>query len=238
MKNMRPKNNSLYALAIIAHPDDEAFLLAGTSLKFADENKTVGVVCVTRGEKGADRLHRNLRQDQIAKIRTKELQAACKILGCECKQVLDYPDGALDQADFEQLVGQLTEIVNHYQPQVVLTFGEEGIAGHKDHITIGLAAVAACKKAGLKPAEIWLSSIPSSLIQDYETHMEKRKVHHSHFAPKRLMGVPDEKLSKIDIHKYKDLKLKAIEAHQSQYLQGGVWPEALKSEWFEIVKLT
>src|SRR5438874_772108 len=67
----------IFALAIIAHPDDEAFLLAGTCLKFAAEGKKVGIICATHGEKGADRLNRQLTEAEMAAIRTKELHTAC-----------------------------------------------------------------------------------------------------------------------------------------------------------------
>jgi len=231
--NINPK---LYALAIIAHPDDESFLFAGTSLKFADEGKTVGVICATRGEKGADRLNRNLDPDQMAQIRISELKKACSILGCQC-ECFNYPDGMLDQLDFEKLVAELAGKIDHYQPEVVLTFGKEGISGHRDHITIGKAAVAAMEQASHKPQEIWRVSMPASAIVDFNDHLAKRKVHHSYFKEQPLKGVPDEQLLKIDVKKYAQRKHQALKAHQSQYLPEFVINIFLEYECFEVIKI-
>jgi N-acetylglucosamine malate deacetylase 2 len=230
-------NESIHALIIIAHPDDESFLFAGTTLKFQEEGKTVAVICATRGEKGADRLNRDLTPLQMAKIRTAELLGACNILHCECKKFFNHPDGALDKDNFDQLVTELTEEINSYQPKIILTFGSEGISGHRDHITIGRAAIAASKQAHPQPAEIWLASIPASKAVDFNHHMNQRKIHHLHFIKDHLRGVSDEKLTRIDVSKYKDTKIEALKAHQSQYVPHLTWPDFLEEECFEIIKL-
>ena len=234
---MSRHNRKLYALAIIAHPDDESFLFAGTIMKFKDKGKEVGVICATRGEKGADRLNRKFTPNQMAKIRTKELKQACDLLHCQCRRLFEFHDGGLDETDFEKLVSELTDEINSCQPQIVLTFGEEGISGHKDHITIGRAAIEACKQADPRPSEIWQASIPASMAEDFHNHTEKRKVHHLHYIKNHLQGVLDEKLKKVDVKKYQDQKLNAIQAHQSQYLPQLVWPHFLENEWFEVIKL-
>ncbi|HEV8601404.1 MAG TPA: PIG-L family deacetylase [Patescibacteria group bacterium] len=227
---------SIYGLAIVAHPDDETFLLAGTCLKFADEGKRVGVVCATRGEKGADRLNRNLSQPEMAKVRVKELQTACTIIKCAMVEYFDYPDGELDKADFKQLVQKLAEKIDQYKPAVILTFGEEGISGHKDHIVIGHAAVAAASAAKHKVNEIWLASMPVSAIEKFNQHLAERKVHHSHFQKQKLQGVADEKLMMIDIQKHAAQKHQALKAHKSQYLPRFVLDIFLKYECFEVIK--
>jgi LmbE family N-acetylglucosaminyl deacetylase len=233
--NISIKN--LYALAIIAHPDDESFLLAGTSLKFAEEGKSVGVICVTRGEKGADRLNRNLTEEQMAEIRSQELQKACNILKCQCTEFGNHPDGRLDQTNFDELVGELVQKINQYQPKIILTFGKEGISGHKDHIVIGKAAVAAAQKSNPKPKEVWLASMPVSAIDDFNAHLTTRKVHHSHFNEHLLKGVPDDQLLKIDISKYAEQKHQALKAHESQYMPSFVLDILQNYECFEVIEI-
>jgi len=231
------KHGSIYALAIVAHPDDESFLLAGTSLKFADEGKYVGVICATHGEKGADRLNRDLTEEQMSKIRSDELLRACSLLKCGCLGFFDYPDGGLDQIDFQELTDKLKNSIEELQPEIILTFGEEGISGHKDHIVIGRAAMAAAKKSAHKVREIWRASVPASAIDEFNEHLAGRKVHLSHFHEQKLQGVPDEKLLMIDISKYAEQKHEALKAHQSQYLPHFVLGIFLKHECFEVVTL-
>jgi LmbE family N-acetylglucosaminyl deacetylase len=231
------KNQLTYALAIIAHPDDEAFLLAGTSLKFAEEGKKVGVICATHGEKGADRLNRNLNQEEMAKIRANELQTACSIIRCEIIQYLDYPDGGLDKADFKLLVRKLAVKIEQCHPEIILTFGKEGISGHKDHVIIGEAATAAATASHHGVREVWRASMPASAIKKFNEHLALRKVHHSHFHTQELQGVPDNQLIMVDIQKYAEQKHEALKAHASQYLPQFVLDIFLKYECFEVVKM-
>src|SRR3989344_8539209 len=176
---MTEKNSKTYALAIIAHPDDESFLLAGTTLIFAEEGKSVKIVCATKGEKGADRLNRQFTEDQMAQIRASELENACGILGCSCAKFFNYPDGGLDQVNFDQLTADLKLAIEQLQPEIILTFGKEGISGHKDHVVIGQAAIEAAKNSRHKVREIWLASIPASVIKEFNEHLRSRKVHHA-----------------------------------------------------------
>jgi LmbE family N-acetylglucosaminyl deacetylase len=189
-------NEIVHALAIVAHPDDESFLLAGTSLKFAEEGKAVGVICVTRGEKGEDRLKRNLSEEQMAEIRLQELSKACSILKCKCTEHFDHPDGGLDQVNFDDLVKELKTKIEEHQPKIILTFGPEGISGHRDHMIVGKAALIAADQANPKPREAWLMSMPASAIDIFNEHQAKRRVHHSHyektmvalFFPRKCLG--------------------------------------------------
>lgn len=208
----------VYALAIIAHPDDEAFLFAGTSFKFDQQGKSLGIVCATGGEKGDSRLKKKLTKTQLAKVRCDELRAAAKILRADFVKFLNYDDGGLDKINFEKLAGQLSRLIDHYQPKLILTFGREGISGHKDHITIGQAAVAATKKSKHKVSEIWRASLPASVMKTFNKYLLKIRVHHAHFHPHLLKGVPDKRLQKVDIRKFRAKKLQALYCHKSQGL--------------------
>ncbi len=223
-------------LGIIAHPDDESFLFAGSSLRFWNEGKRVGVICATKGEKGADRLNRNLTKKQMAVERVVELKKACRIMKVSYLDFYNYPDGQLDQADFSKLITRLKKEIEKFQPKIVLTFGPEGVSGHRDHIAIGKATLDACKQARMKPEQIWLASMPRSLIKEFNEHLNKRKVHHSHFDKKSLKGVADNKLLVIPTGKYKGAKLKAIQAHKSQYVPDLVMKTFLTHEYFEVFK--
>ena len=225
-----------YALGIVAHPDDETFLFSGTSLKFAEEGKDMSVICATRGEKGADRLGRTLTGEQMAAERISEMQAAAKIIKVKNVEFFDYPDGSLDNADFSELVNKLVKKIQKYKPEIVLTFGWEGISGHRDHIAISKAALAAAKNSKI-PREVWMASIPASLIDSFNEHLSGRKVHHSHFKDDPLKGVTDDKLLKINIEKFAELKHEALKQHKSQYMPGFVLDMFQKHEYYEVIKL-
>lgn len=227
---------SIYALGIVAHPDDESFLFAGTCLKLAEEGKRTVVICATRGEKGADRLNRKLSMAQMAKIRVSEARKAGKIIKLAKVEFFNFPDGGLDRVNFAKLTAMLTKKIEKFRPVIILTFGREGISGHKDHIVIGKATIAAVKKSKHKPHEILLASIPASAIKLFNKHLATRKVHLSHFKPQILKGVPDKNLLKIDITKYSKQKYRALKAHESQYMPSFVLDILQKQECFEVLK--
>ncbi len=243
------KSNKLHALVIVAHPDDESFVFAGTILKFAKENKKVGLVCATRGEKGKDKLGRKFSQKQMAALREKELKNACKILKCKLLEFLDYKDGDLGKSFLGPLAKKLAYFIEKHRPKIILTFGKEGISGHKDHIIIGRAALSAAKKSKVRPLELWLASLPSSRIKVLEKYILARRVNHQHFKKGTLKGVADSKLLKIDVGKFRKEKLLALFCHKSQIslpdkkniFQRKALPNGrdnfLKHEYFEIIKV-
>ncbi|MEO8065470.1 MAG: PIG-L family deacetylase [Candidatus Doudnabacteria bacterium] len=232
---MTTKTKPIYALGIVAHPDDESFLFAGTSLMLASEGKKVGVVSATKGEMGADRLNRKLSKKQMAVIRLAEGKKAGKIIKLTFVDFLNHPDGGLEQINFNKFVKELVKKIEQHRPKIVLTFGREGISGHRDHIAIHRATVAAVKQARHKPDSLLLASLPSSAMPAFNKHLLTRKVHHSHFKPQPLKGVADNKLLKIDIGKFAKQKHKALKAHESQYLPSFVLDVFQKYECFEVI---
>lgn len=239
-----PIKKLIHALSIIAHPDDESFLLAGTSFKFDKEGKSLGIICATRGEKGDSHLSKPMIRKQLAKVREQELKASAKILKADFVKFLNYKDGKLCDCRFEQLISQLTKIIDHYKPQLILTFGKEGISGHKDHITIGNAALSASQQAIHQPREVWRVSQPHSFIKYFNQYLDRIRVHFNHYEPSRLIGIPDKKLLKINIKKYRAKKLQALYCHKSQGLPPWMvhnFPEVrdqfLSYECFEVIKL-
>jgi len=235
-----------HLLIIVAHPDDESFLFAGTSLKFLEEGKNVAVVCATRGEKGDSRLPKPVTEKRLAKIRERELRSACRILGIKSVKFLEYEDGRLVHENFDKLVRVISKKIDQMRPEIIATFGKEGITGHNDHITIGKTAVAAAKKAKHKAKKIWLVSNPASIIKIFNKFLTGRRVHRDHYNPRKLIGVPDERLTRVNIRKYWKKKLQAIKAHKSQIKQpfklANFPPEmrkrVLEYEYFEVIDFT
>ncbi|MBX4187265.1 MAG: PIG-L family deacetylase [Candidatus Doudnabacteria bacterium] len=234
----------IYALGIVAHPDDESYLMAGSAILFAQKNQSFGLICATKGEKGSSKLPGPMTEEQVGKTREQELHKAAEIFQAKCVEVLNYPDGGLAQTNFDDLVADLTARINRYQPKIIITFGPEGVSGHKDHQTIGLAALAAAKQANPKPSEVWLCSRPASQIDLWNEYVEKMRVHHTHFRPEKLQGVPDEQLLVLDTAAVREAKLKCIYCHQSQGLPG--WMQhnipkleesLLNYEYFEVIKI-
>jgi LmbE family N-acetylglucosaminyl deacetylase len=135
-------------MCLTAHPDDESGAFGGALLMAHDKGVETTVICLTEGAAGSFRGSATS-SEELARLRREEFHAAGKILGLTHAEILDYPDGKLDQQNFYKLAGVLIGKIRKYRPQVVLTFGGDGgVNLHRDHTIISLAATAAFHWAG------------------------------------------------------------------------------------------
>lgn len=142
-------------LAVMAHPDDEAFALGGTLALYANRGVQVHLICATKGEVGTVSPEFLAGYDDIAELRMQELDCAAEQLGLAGLRVLDYRDSgmvgtpdnehprALAQANQEQVVEAVSDYMRRVEPQVVITHDPQGGYGHPDHIAIHKATVEA-----------------------------------------------------------------------------------------------
>ena len=138
----------LKLLCITAHPDDEAGAFGGTLLLYGERGVETSVVCLTAGTAAKNRGTART-SEELAKLRTAELYASCAFLGVSNCEVLHYPDGQLDRANFFEVVGELVARIRRLRPHVVLTFGADGgLTGHLDHAMAGAFATQAFQWAG------------------------------------------------------------------------------------------
>jgi LmbE family N-acetylglucosaminyl deacetylase len=130
----------LRLLAVLAHPDDESLGFGGTLAKYAAEGVETSLITATRGQRGR---YRGVREgptypgaEALGAIREAELRRAAATLGVGEVTVLDYYDSMLDQVAVNVIVPQLAAHIRRIRPQVVVTFGADGVYGHPDHIAI------------------------------------------------------------------------------------------------------
>lgn len=127
----------LRLLAVLAHPDDESLAIGGTLAKYASEGVETHLLCATRGERGwFGPLDDYPGPFALGQIREQELLAAADILGLRSVRFLDEHDGDLDQADPARVIARIVGHLRDIRPDVVITFGPDGIYGHPDHIAI------------------------------------------------------------------------------------------------------
>ena len=135
-------------LILFAHPDDEAFPVGGTIAMHTARGVTARLVTATSGELGEIRQPGSATRETIGEVRRDELAEAIKELGIESHDVLQYRDSgmagwddnhhprAFVQADEHEVVARLVFEIRRFRPQVILTFGQDGLYGHPDHIAI------------------------------------------------------------------------------------------------------
>jgi LmbE family N-acetylglucosaminyl deacetylase len=222
---------NLTLMAVFAHPDDEAFGTGGTLSKYAAEGCDVYLVTATRGESGEIAEPDLATSADLPFVREQELRCACATYGIHPPCFLDYTDGLLPIVHQGQAVGKVVRLIREHKPQVVVTFGPDGIYGHYDHIAVhrwttiavNLAADADCfphhVRGGCSPhrvSKVYYRVLP----QTYVDHMAEGD------EPAALMmdGVPfymvgedsDEITTVIDVGDYVKQKLEGIQCHATQ----------------------
>ena len=194
--------NDFRLLAIFAHPDDETFRPGGTLALLARQGARVEVLTFTHGEAGSCGDPPLCPRAELPAVRAQELRSACSALGIRPPRLLNYADGHLHKADAELMIAHILSIVNEIKPQVLLSFGPDGLSGHPDHIAVGQWAAEAFRCAK-QIAALYTVAVPRSLAQK----LNMRQVH----------PVADEAISLIvDVSSVWGTKLAAMRCHATQ----------------------
>lgn len=150
----------LRLLAVYAHPDDEGAAAAGALALNALHGGESWLVCATRGEVGEISPDSDATPETLGAVREQELRCVATALGINAPIFLDYRDSgmvgtpenedprSLHQADKSEVVAKLTTIVRRIRPDVVITFAEDGMYGHPDHVAVHHVTKRAVEVAG------------------------------------------------------------------------------------------
>ncbi len=130
-------------LAVFAHPDDESLVCGGTLARCADAGARVSLVCTTAGAAGSNR---TMTARAIADLRRAELQDAAHRLGIESVTVLDHEDGNLRSVSPGILCRDVLTAIADARPDLVITFGADGLYWHPDHIVVHEAVTEAVSR--------------------------------------------------------------------------------------------
>jgi LmbE family N-acetylglucosaminyl deacetylase len=183
---------------IYAHPDDETFLSGCLIRRLADAGEDNVLLLATRGDAGRQGLERAKNRQELAELREQEMRAAAEILGISTIEHLGWPDGQLDEVDFETLVQQIITFIQRHEVENVYTFAEDGGNGHRDHIAISKATTAA----------VHSGACPSV-----------RKLYYAFSPLLRAQGHQPSIL--IDSERQWSVKAAALKAHQTQHVTIG-----------------
>ena len=207
MKNFLGKN----ILFITAHPDDETFSSAGTIYKNYKLGGKTEIICATLGENGKSHLKEPLTKKQLKELRKGELLAVAKFLKVPKVYFLDLPDGRVKENSkkfYEGAEGLLAKI----KPEVIISFGPDGISGHHDHIASYEVSLRLAQKYKLPMFAITRPWNPL-----FATMLRKR----------RAFGVYADKLKPLKptlkIAVDPKIKSKAVSFHKSQIGPAGLY---------------
>jgi N-acetyl-1-D-myo-inositol-2-amino-2-deoxy-alpha-D-glucopyranoside deacetylase len=219
--------------AIFAHPDDEAYSCAGLLAMAAAGGAVVTVVSATRGEAGRDREGIVPPGPTLARLRTVELGLSCRAIGAQPPIFLDLPDGGLE--GHPELAPRMRDIFKRLKPNVVITLGEDGAYGHRDHLAVTDAVMRQVmsmkegstkrsRRAEIRPRLLFVQ-FPKGLFNKVRRFMEK-SMPHAVDSDASLFGSAETGIDHaaadiiLDIRPWRGNKLNAMAAHRSQLRAG------------------
>ena len=204
-------------VAVFAHPDDESLLAGGTLAACAAAGIEVGIVSMTRGEDGPGAAG----ERDFGAAREAELRAAARILGASWVSCLDFPDGRLAWVDEREAVGELIRRVDGRQPDVVITFGAEGLYWHPDHLAVHELAIAAFGRWSVLLGATWKTSSLRALV----AALAGRGLGTDLWGlDPEAFGVADASNAVVlDVRPFVETKLRALRCHRSQLAKGNLF---------------
>lgn len=206
-------------LVITAHPDDEVLIAGGTLAACSAAGAPTEVVCLTRGELGPISDPALATRENLAEVREAELQAACSELGVGRVKCYRRQDGNLPWSDRARIVRQLARIIEARMPDAVISFGEDGLYYHPDHIATYEFTRRAVATVADPPA-LYRSVWPADLMPALVRALRERGL------PGELWELDPEDFGvedffedvelALDVRLFASRKLRALRCHRTQ----------------------
>lgn len=198
-------------LAVFAHPDDESLLAGGVLAALAAAGRRVAIVSMTRGERGTGA------RSGLGEVREAELQAAASALGASA-ECLDYPDGELAGVVDAEAARTLARLMERERAETVVTFSEEGLYWHPDHLAVSRFLDAALELVERGPAWVYGATWPQGHATRLVEQMHARGLETDLWGlePEAFGAPADTITTSLDVRPFLPAKLAAIRAHASQ----------------------
>jgi LmbE family N-acetylglucosaminyl deacetylase len=151
-------------MAVFSHPDDESLAAGGLLACCAARGARVSLLCLSRGEAGRGDAH------DLGATRARELEAAGAALGLSEVLLRAHADGMLPWLPSGVLEQDIRAAIDEQRPDVVVTFGEDGLYWHPDHIaTCDATAAAVASLDARRPALFHVTMPPGQMRRVLET---------------------------------------------------------------------
>lgn len=234
----------LRLLSVHAHPDDEASKGAATVARYVADGARAVLVCCTGGEAGDilnPAMDRPEVRERLGQVRLDELARSVEAIGYQELVMLGYRDSgmpdtpenadprAFANADLDEAVGRLVEVIRRERPQVILTYGDDQQGyPHPDHLRVHDISIPAFDRAGDPDAYPGMGEPWQPLKLYYSTWSRARIVAlHEKFLSLGLESPFDDRwfdrpdqdhriTTRVDISDYYPARAAALRAHATQ----------------------
>ncbi len=178
-------------LAVFAHPDDESLACGGTLARLADAGVRVVLLCGSRGESGS--------------ISDPSL----------------VPDGDLRWEDVPEFHAEIVDALRRYRPDAVITFAEDGLYWHLDHIGVHERTYTAVKSLGADAPPLYYVTMPQGVMREV---VEAANAKGGRPPDSSFWGIEPDAFGdsavpptfSIDVREWVPRKLAALRCHRTQ----------------------
>ena len=230
---IRPLPFADVATAVIlhAHPDDETIATGGTIAKAKRDGHRIVLVIATNGEEGEPVPGVLSEGELLGDRRVRETHRAAEVLGVDRVAFLGYRDSGMMgeptndnpasfwRADLHEAAGKLAEILREERADLLVTYDDNGVYGHPDHIQVHRVGVRAAEYAGV--SRVFEASFSREFMRGVFAELEELDpdaAAESADAPEAdTFGLPEADLThRIDVSDFVLLKRDALLRHESQ----------------------
>jgi LmbE family N-acetylglucosaminyl deacetylase len=244
-------------VAFFAHPDDETFTSAGVMAAAVERGIPVTAITATRGEAGGSGIPGLDDAEKLGTVRDQELRDAMRQLGVTDVCWLGYRDSGLEdetaaahplaftRIPVAEVAVRLASQLRELRPDVLLTFGPEGLYGHPDHLHAHEVALQAVQLAadphfddprGAGPWQtpyLYFTAFPR---EEMQAMLERGRFDWLSPEARARIGTPAADITHtVDIAPWTDRKRAAIASHETQTGPGGplsdIPPDAMETRW-------
>jgi len=181
-------------LAIGCHPDDLEIGCYGTLAKYVKEGHKVFVCHVANGSLG----HVVIEPDELRRVRDKEARAAAALIGAEPIIINSVDDLTVDSSK-DSIRRELVNAIRYAKPDVIITHNpDDYMRDHEETSKLAYDASFACSVVHYETEESGFYNIVPLYYMD------------------TLAGVNFLPTEYVDITETIDLKIEALDCHQSQ----------------------
>jgi LmbE family N-acetylglucosaminyl deacetylase len=209
-------------LVVFAHPDDESLTCGGTIARLAAAGAKVVLLCASRGERGSISDPSLVPDGDLAAVRSRELHDAAAILGISEVIVLDHRDGNLRWQAVPELHAEIVRVVEQHRPSAVITFDEDGLYWHLDHIGVHERTYTAMLSLGAEAPPLYYVTIPKGIMSEV---VQAAREHDADVPDTSVWGIVPDAFGAgatpatltVDVRDWVPRKLAAIRCHRTQF---------------------
>lgn len=190
-------------------------------MKLAAEGHATALLTLTRGDKGRwfGKDLGSWSPGDLAAERTREWQAAVKVIGFAHARLLEWPDGGLAASPVDRVTADVVEFIRELKPDIVCTFGPEGAGSeHDDHRAASFFAVRGFHRA----------AIATEFAERGAAHQAARLYFNASPYSPDVPFVAMTPTHTVDIKAFEERKAQAFESHKTQFKDRERFYEMLK----------